>query len=72
MTTKASNAWVNADALNKDKLPEVDINKIKQGSLAGNKTPQGQWKEAFQEFAQSTTMHGLSRIAEETPFTLRR
>ena len=32
----------------------------------------GKWRTAWFEFTQSTTMHGVSRITEETPITLRR
>ncbi len=38
--------------------------------------PQGQitsaWRTAWYEFSQYTTLHGVSRITEETPFTIRR
>ena len=30
------------------------------------------WGDAFYEFSQSTTMHGVQKIAEATPFKLRR
>ena len=32
----------------------------------------GKWHAVFHEFAQNTTMHGMSRIEEETPFKMRR
>ncbi len=30
------------------------------------------WKRAWFDFSQNTTLHGVNRVTEETPFTIRR
>ena len=64
------------------KLPDISLmdkhhekNLDYKMNIYGNSVDEkkeGRLKNTLYEFSQSTTMHGVNRITEDTPFTLRR
>ena len=46
--------------------------KIKCRTKRREKGWREKWKNAFYDFSQSTTLHGLNKITEDNPLTIRR
>ena len=58
------------DALNNDDRRHEDINE--NHSTEKKVSKRAKWKKVWFDFSQATTLHGINKITEDTPFTARR
>ena len=50
-----------------EKMPEKDVEKKEE-----EKRKEPKWRDAWYDFSQETTLHGLNKVTGDTQFTLRR